>query len=82
MAPPLRVNPDRSGKKPAIGPQPSSEEPGDDPGSRIEDDLGNAELIASAGMQNAVAVAGLGVLAMIPVAWALTRLRSLFRRSG
>lgn len=38
----------------------------------VEDDLEQAELIESAGMQNSVAVAGPLALVMVPVAWALT----------
>lgn len=51
-----------------------------DPDDKIETDLGNAELIESAGAQNAIAVAGPGALAMIPLAWALSRLRAILRR--
>jgi hypothetical protein len=39
-----------------------------------------AETIETSGMQNAVAVGGLGVLLLIPVAWMLTALGRLLRR--
>lgn len=46
----------------------------------VEDDLGQSELIESAGMQNSIAVAGPAALVMVPVAWALTALgRALHR---
>ena len=48
---------------------------------RIADsDLGQAEVIESAGMQNSVAAAGPGALLMIPLAWALTSIGRVFRR--
>jgi hypothetical protein len=53
-------------------------EPADD--DVITDDLANAELIESAGLQNAVAVTGPGALLMVPVAWALAAVRRLLRR--
>jgi hypothetical protein len=46
----------------------------DDPPHVVEDDLGQSELIESAGMQNSIAVAGPAALAMVPVAWVLTAL--------
>ena len=52
--------------------------PDEDP---VGDDLGTAELIESSGVQDAVAVAGPGALVMVPVAWLLTRLRRLVRRT-
>lgn len=62
-------------------------EPAEDPDNAphvVEDDLGQAELIESAGMANSVAVAGPAALVMVPVAWALTAagraLRALRRR--
>ena len=62
-------------------------DPIDDPEDRphvVEDDLGQAELIESAGMQNSIAAAGPAALVMVPVAWALTAagraLRALRRR--
>jgi hypothetical protein len=39
-----------------------------------------AETTETSGMQNAVAVGGLGVLLLIPVAWMLTALGRLLRR--
>lgn len=46
----------------------------------VEDDLGQSELIESAGMQNSIAVAGPAALVMVPLAWALTALgRALHR---
>ena len=44
----------------------------DDAPHVVEEDLGQAELIESAGMQNSIAVAGPAALVMVPVAWALT----------
>ena len=46
----------------------------------VEDDLEQAELIESAGMQNSVAVAGPLALVMVPVAWGLTAAGRLLRR--
>lgn len=46
--------------------------PGEDP---VEEDLGNIELVNSAGMQNTVAVVGLGALIVIPISWALARIK-------
>lgn len=44
--------------------------PGEDP---VAQDLGNIELANSAGMQNTVAVVGLGALIVFPISWALAR---------
>jgi hypothetical protein len=46
--------------------------PGEDPAA---EDLGNAELVNSAGLQNTVAVMGLGALIVVPIAWVLTRIK-------
>jgi hypothetical protein len=52
----------------------------DDAPHVVEDDLGQSELIESAGMQNSIAVAGPAALVMVPLAWALTALgRALHR---
>ncbi len=61
------------------GPHGSAEDPDGGP-HRVEDDLGQSELIESAGMQNSVAVAGPAALVMVPVAWALTALGRALRR--
>ncbi|WP_421120861.1 hypothetical protein ACE2AJ_06080 [Aquihabitans daechungensis] len=47
-------------------------EPGEDPAA---EDLGNIELVNSSGMQNTVAVMGLSALLLIPISWALARLK-------
>lgn len=52
----------------------------DDAPHVVEDDLGQSELIESAGTQNSIAVAGPGALAMVPVAWALTALGRALRK--
>ena len=44
-------------------------EPGEDPAA---EDLGNIELANSSGVQNTVAVLGLGALIVVPISWALT----------
>jgi hypothetical protein len=44
--------------------------PGEDPAA---EDLGNIELVNSSGMQNTVAVLGLGALIVVPISWALAR---------
>lgn len=46
--------------------------PGEDPAA---EDLANIELVQSSGMQNTVAVLGLGTLVVIPISWALTKLK-------
>lgn len=46
----------------------------------VEDDLGQAELVESAGMQNSIAVAGPLALVMVPVAWGLTAAGRVLRR--
>jgi len=46
--------------------------PGEDPAA---EDLGRIELVNSSGMQNTVAVMGLSALILIPLSWALTRLK-------
>ena len=46
--------------------------PGEDLVAR---DLGNIELANSSGMQNTVAVVGLGALIVFPISWALARLK-------
>lgn len=38
-------------------------------------DQGRAELVESSGMQNALVGVGLSALLMVPVAWALTKLK-------
>ncbi|MCU1496246.1 MAG: hypothetical protein JWM47_199 [Acidimicrobiales bacterium] len=52
----------------------------EDATGKAETDLGQAELIDSAGVQNSVAVAGPGALVMIPLAWALTSVSRILRR--
>lgn len=49
--------------------------PGEDPAA---EDLGNIELANSSGMQNTVAVLGLGALIVIPISWVLTRIKQRF----
>lgn len=46
--------------------------PGEDPAA---EDLGRIELVNSSGMQNTVAVMGLGALIIVPIAWVLTKLK-------
>ena len=46
--------------------------PGEDP---VAEDLGNIEMVNSSGFQNTVAVVGLGALIVVPISWALTRLK-------
>ncbi len=58
--------------------QPQHDEPDEHDGP-VETDLGRAELAASAGMQNSVAVAGAGALLMVPVAWAMAAVSRWWR---
>lgn len=51
--------------------------PGEDPAA---EDLGNAELVNSAGLQNTVAVMGFGALIVVPIAWLLTRIKQRLTR--
>ena len=53
--------------------------PGEDP---VAQDLGNIELANSAGMQNTVAVVGLGALIVFPISWALARLAAYSAAAG
>ena len=46
--------------------------PGEDPAA---EDLADIELVNSSGMQNTVAVLGLGALIVIPISWLLTKLK-------
>lgn len=46
--------------------------PGEDPAA---EDLGRIELVNSSGMQNTVAVMGLATLIVVPLSWALTKLK-------
>lgn len=46
--------------------------PGEDPAA---EDLGNAELVNSAGLQNVVSVFGFTALLILPVAWVLGKLK-------
>ncbi len=53
----------------------------DNESGRVDTDRETAETMESAGMQNSVAAAGPAALLMIPVAWALTAIKRLLRRS-
>ncbi len=61
------------------GPASGAPEP-TEPEGPAEHDLERAELVESAGLQNAWAVVGPGALLAVPLAWALTRLRRLVTR--
>ena len=47
-------------------------DPGEDPAA---EDLGRIELVNSSGLQNVVSVFGFTALIIVPVAWALTKLK-------
>ena len=50
-------------------------QPGEDPAA---EDLSRIELVNSSGMQNTVAVMGLSAVILIPISWALTKLKQIW----